>query len=159
RNKAGVILTAAMAIAILAFLLGDVVRGGAPFWARHQNRVGEVNGTEIEYPAFNQRVEQAEEMFKQQMGGAVTPQMSTYAVQQVWNQFLSRETLKKEIEKLGLTVGKDELNDVVKGPNPSPQIVQAFTNPQTGQFDRTQLTNFISQVNSAGNQAVYDQWN
>ncbi|CAM3800893.1 peptidylprolyl isomerase [Sphingobacterium prati] len=159
RNKAGVILTAAMAIAILAFLLGDVVRGGAPFWARHQNRVGEVNGTEIEYPAFNQQVEQAEEMFKQQMGGAVTPQMRTYAVQQVWNQFLSREILKKEIEKIGLTVGKDELNDLVKGPNPSPQIVQAFTNPQTGQFDRTQLTTFISQVNSAGNQAVYDQWN
>lgn len=157
RNKAGVILTAAMAIAILAFLLGDVVRGGAPFWARHQNRVGEVNGTEIEYPAFNQQVEQTEEMFKQQMGGAVTPQMRTYAVQQVWNQFLSREILKKEIDKIGLTVGKEELNDLVKGPNPSPQIVQAFTNPQTGQFDHGQLMTFLGQVNS--NPAVYDQWN
>lgn len=157
RNKAGVILTAAMAIAILAFLLGDVVRGGAPFWARHQNRVGEVNGTEIEYPAFNQQVEQTEEMFKQQMGGAVTPQMRTYAVQQVWNQFLSREILKKEIDKIGLTVGKDELNDLVKGPNPSPQIVQAFTNPQTGQFDHAQLMAFIGQVGS--NPSVYDQWN
>lgn len=157
RNKAGVILTAAMAIAILAFLLGDVVRGGAPFWARHQNRVGEVNGTEIEYPAFNQQVEQTEEMFKQQMGGAVTPQMRTYAVQQVWNQFLSREILKKEIEKIGLTVGKDELNDLVKGPNPSPQIVQAFTNPQTGQFDHAQLMAFLGQVGS--NPSVYDQWN
>ncbi|MFC3352964.1 peptidylprolyl isomerase [Sphingobacterium zeae] len=157
RNKAGVILTAAMAIAILAFLLGDVVRGGAPFWARHQNRVGEVNGTEIEYPAFNQQVEQTEEMFKQQMGGAVTPQMRTYAVQQVWNQFLSREILKKEIEKIGLTVGKEELNDLVKGPNPSPQIVQAFTNPQTGKFDHSQLMTFLGQVNN--NPAVYDQWN
>ncbi len=53
-------------------------------------------------------------MFKQQKGGAVTPQMRTYAVQQVWNQFLSREILKKEIEKIGLTVGKDELNDLVQ---------------------------------------------
>ncbi|MGE8379576.1 MAG: peptidylprolyl isomerase, partial [Sphingobacterium sp.] len=158
RNKAGVILTAAMAIAILAFLLGDVVRGGAPFWARHQNRVGEVNGTEIEYPAFNQQVEQAEEMFKQQMGGAVTPQMRTYAVQQVWNQFLSREILRKEIEKIGLTVGSKELNDLVQGPNPSAQIVQAFTDPQTGQFNRGQLSTFISQINTAGNQAMADQW-
>ena len=158
RNKAGVILTAAMAIAILAFLLGDVVRGGAPFWARHQNRVGEVNGTEIEYPAFSQQVEQAEEMFKQQMGGAVTPQMRTYAVQQVWNQFLSREILRKEIEKIGLTVGSKELNDLVQGPNPSAQIVQAFTDPQTGQFNRGQLSTFISQINTVGNQAMADQW-
>lgn len=158
RNKAGVILTAAMAIAILAFLLGDVVRGGAPFWARHQNRVGEVNGTEIEYPEFSKQVEQTEEMFKQQMGGAVTPQMRTYAVQQVWNQFLSREILKKEIEKIGLTVGKDELNDLVQGNNPSPQIVQAFTNPQTGQFDPSQLRAFITQMNTSGNQQVAEQW-
>ena len=158
RNKAGYILTGAIAVAILAFLIGDVVRGGAPFWAKNQNQVGQVDGESIDYSVFNQQVDQTTENFKQQTGGAVTPQMRMYAVQQVWNQFLTKEILKKEVEKIGLTVGKSELNNLVTGDNPSQQIVQAFTNPQTGTFDRNQLSTFVSQINTAANPAMAQQW-
>lgn len=99
RNRAGFILTGAMAVAILAFLLGDVVKSGTPFWAKNQNRVGEINGEKIDVQEFNQQVDQTAEMFKQQMGGNLTPQMKSYAVQQVWNQLLQKEILKGEIEK------------------------------------------------------------
>ncbi|UIR55313.1 SurA N-terminal domain-containing protein [Sphingobacterium sp. SRCM116780] len=159
RNRAGYILTGAMAVAILAFLLGDVVKSGTPFWAKNQNRVGEINGEKIDYQEFNQQVDQTAEMFKQQMGGGnLTPQMKSYAVQQVWNQLLQKEILKGEIEKIGLDVSKNELNDLVTGKNPSNQIVQAFSNPQTGQFDRNQLLTFISQVNTSGNAQAAQQW-
>src|SRR5690606_40605169 len=52
-----------------------------------------------------------------------------------------------------------ELNDLVQGDNPSMQIQQAFRNPQTGQFDRGQLNNFISQVGTLpqGHEA-HAQW-
>ncbi|SUJ08423.1 Foldase protein prsA 1 precursor [Sphingobacterium spiritivorum] len=158
RNRAGLIVTV-IGIAIVAFLLGDVVRTGAPFWASTQNQVGSVNGESISYPDFNVQVEQASAMFQQQMGGgSLTPQMKNYAVQQVWNQFVTKEILKQEVEKIGLSVGKDELNALVNGPNPSYQIVQAFTNPQTGQFDKAQLNMFLSRLKSEGTPEMQQQW-
>ncbi|RQP19062.1 MAG: peptidylprolyl isomerase, partial [Parapedobacter sp.] len=74
-------------------------------------------------------------------------------------QYLNRELLKNEVGRIGLTVGKTELNDLVQGDNPSMQIQQAFRNPQTGQFDRGQLNGFISQVGTLppGHEA-HAQW-
>jgi len=160
RNRAGVVIVVFIGFAIFAFLLGDVINYGTPFWARHQNQVGSINGEAIDINAFNAQVEQTSEMFRQQMGGGtLSPQMKSYAVQQVWGQYLNRELLRSEVERIGLTVGKTELNELVQGDNPSMQIQQAFRNPQTGQFDRGQLSTFISQVGTlpAGHEA-HAQW-
>lgn len=149
RNRAGTIIVVVIGFAIVAFLLGDVVNYGTPFWARHQNQVGSIDGESIDINDFNQQVDQTSEMFRQQMGGGtLNAQMKSYAVQQVWGQYLNRELLTNEVERIGITVGKTELNDLVQGDNPSMQIQQAFRNPQTGQFDRGQLVNFVSQVNT-----------
>lgn len=156
RNRAGLVLFV-IGLAIVAFLLGDIVRSGSPLWLQKQNEVGSVDGNSIEYADFNAQVEQASRQFQQQMGGAETPQMKMYAVQQVWNQFVSKELFDIEIDKIGLTVGKQELNDLVTGPNPSAQIVQTFVNPQTGQFDRAYLNQVINESKN-GNVEVQSQW-
>ncbi|MEC3878570.1 peptidylprolyl isomerase [Parapedobacter sp. 10938] len=160
RNRAGTVIVVFIGFAIVAFLLGDIINYGTPFWARHQNQVGSINGEAIDINAFNAQVDQTSEMFRQQMGGGtLSPQMKSWAVQQVWGQYLNRELLKGEAEHIGLTVGKTELNDLVQGDNPSMQIQQAFRNPQTGQFDRNQLNTFISQVSMLpqGHEA-HGQW-
>lgn len=159
RNRAGVVIVGFIGFAIVAFLLGDIINYGTPFWARHQNQVGSINGESIDINEFNAQVDQTTEMFRQQMGGTLNPQMKSYAVQQVWNQYLNRELLKSEVERIGLSVGKAELNELVQGDNPSMQIQQAFRNPQTGQFDRDQLNNFIAQVGALpqGHEA-HGQW-
>lgn len=158
RNRAGLVVTV-IGLAIVAFLLGDIINMGTPFWMKNQNQVGSVNGESIDYQLFNAQVDQTTAMYQQQMGGAASTQIRTYAVQQVWNQFVSQELLKQEIERLGLTVGKEELNSLVTGNNPSPQIIQAFTNPETGSFDKNQLNTFISQVNTQGTPDMQAQWN
>lgn len=160
RNRAGVIIVVIIGFAIFAFLLGDVISYGTPVWARHQNQVGSINGESIDITTFNAQVEQTSEMFRQQMGGGtLSPQMKSWAVQQVWGQYLNRELLKSEVEQIGLTVGKTELNDLVQGDNPSMQIQQAFRNPQTGQFDRDQLNSFIAQVGTLPrNHEARNQW-
>src|SRR3546814_821141 len=160
RNRAGTVIVFFIGFAIVAFLLGDIINYGTPFWARHQNQVGSINGEAIDINAFNAQVDQTSEMFRQQMGGGtLSPQMKTWAVQQVWSQYLNRELLKGEAEHIGLSVGQTELNDLVQGDNPSMQIQQAFRNPQTGQFDRDRLNTFVSQVNMLpqGHEA-HGQW-
>ncbi|HLT33062.1 peptidylprolyl isomerase [Parapedobacter sp. SGR-10] len=156
RNRAGLVIFV-IGLAIVAFLLGDIIQSGTPFWAKKQNEVGSVNGEAIDYIAFNQQVDQMSMMYQQQMGGMETPQIRSFAMQQVWNQFISQNLINGEIKKIGLTVGKNEFNELITGPNPSPQILQNFTNPQTGQFDRNFLNQVINEA-KGGKSEIGGQW-
>jgi len=97
RNRAGLVIFV-IGLAIVAFLLGDAISVGTPFWQRSQNEVGSINGEGIDYQNFNGQVDQASQMYQQQMGGASSPQMRGFAVQQVWNQFLTQNLLNQEID-------------------------------------------------------------
>ncbi|MBC7744411.1 MAG: SurA N-terminal domain-containing protein, partial [Flavobacterium sp.] len=81
RNRAGAIIVGAIGFAIVAFLLGDVVTMGTPFWKANQNQVGEVAGETISIQEFNEKVEVNSNNFKQQMGqNNLNPQMTSYVV-------------------------------------------------------------------------------
>ncbi|HKG07058.1 MAG TPA: peptidylprolyl isomerase [Pedobacter sp.] len=139
RNRAGYILIGAIGFAIVAFLVGDAVNVGKPFWAESQKVVGSVDGEEINIDQFGAKVEQSLAQFKQQYGGAGNAQMQAMAVDNVWQGEVATVLLGKEYARLGLTVSSTELFDLVQGQNPSPLIVQYFGNPQTGTVDRAQV--------------------
>jgi len=63
--------------------------------------------------------------------------------EQAWNQFLFEIAYAKEFDKLGLKVSSEELVDMVQGNNISPAVRQAFTNPQTGVFDKSTIINYL----------------
>lgn len=139
RNRAGYILVGAIGFAIVAFLVGDAINVGKPFWAESQKVVGSVDGEEINIDEFGPKVDQSLNQFKQQYGGSGNPQMQAMAVDNVWQGEIANILLGKEYTRLGLTVSGDELGDLIKGEKPSPLIVQYFGNPQTGQVDRAQV--------------------
>ncbi|PWS32980.1 peptidylprolyl isomerase [Pedobacter paludis] len=143
RNRAGYILVFAIGFAIVAFLVGDAINVGKPFWAANQKTVGSVDGKDISIDEFGPKVDQNLNQFKQQYGGSANAQMTAMAVDQAWNAELAGVLLNKEYERLGLTVSDDELLDLLQGQNPSPLIKQYFSNPQTGQVDRVTLMNFL----------------
>src|SRR5690606_37365884 len=126
RNRAGLVILV-IGLAIVAFLLGDIIQSGTPFWAQRQNEVGRVNGEGIDYAAFNQQVDQMSMMYQQQMRGGETAQIHSFAVQQVWNQFISKSLIAVAIEKIAFTVGTQEWNGLVTGPTPSQLIYQYFS--------------------------------
>ena len=143
RNRAGYILVFAIGFAIVAFLVGDAINVGKPFWSANQKVVGSVDGNDISIDDFQPKVDQSLNQFKQQYGGSLNPQMTAMAVDQAWNAELGKVLLTKEYDRLGLTVSEDELLDLLQGQNPSPLIKQYFANPQTGQLDRATLMNFL----------------
>ncbi|SES26170.1 peptidylprolyl isomerase [Pedobacter rhizosphaerae] len=143
RNRAGYILVFAIGFAIVAFLVGDAINVGKPFWAANQKVVGSIDGNEISIDEFGPKVEQGVNQFKQQYGGSANAQMTAMAVDQAWNAELAKALLTKEYDRLGLNVSEDELLDLLQGANPSPLIKQYFSNPQTGQLDRATLMNFL----------------
>jgi peptidyl-prolyl cis-trans isomerase D len=157
RNRAGIIIVVAIGFAILAFLIGDGIRLGTPFWQGAQNQVGEVAGESISYQEFAAKVEQNEAQMKMQMGGSLNEQMSAYVRENTWRQEISNILLNKEVSRLGLAISKNELNDMITGKNPDPQVVQNFGDPQTGQINRQQLDAFLANVSSQPKE-MRDQW-
>ncbi|MBE9585407.1 SurA N-terminal domain-containing protein [Mucilaginibacter sp. JRF] len=150
RDKMGVILVVVIGIALFAFVAGEVIHFGGSFFRGDANTVGIVGDEKISYQDFNARVEQNSEQFKQQSGqGSITPQILSYVQENTWNQMISRAIVSNQIAKLNLTVGESETKSLISGTNPSPQIVQMFGNPQTGQLDRAQLDNVLRNINAA----------
>lgn len=156
RNRAGFILIGFIGFAIVAFLLGDAINVGKPFWAESQRVVGTIDGKNIDIEDFGRKVEQSEAQLKQQYGGSSNPQMQAMAVENAWNGEIAGVILTKEYERLGLNVSGDELFDLLQGKKPSQLIVQYFGNPQTGEVDRAAVINSLKQQNQ--NAELRQQW-
>lgn len=150
RDRAGVIIVVVIGVALAAFLVGDAVRYGGSFMHGSANQIGEVAGESLAYDEFSKKADVNTKNFQQQSGqGNITPQITSYIQETTWNQMVSEIILKKEIDRLGLVVGTDEMHDMVQGNNPNQQIVQAFGDPKTGQIDRQRLNMFLNNLSSA----------
>ncbi len=156
RNRAGYVLVGAIAFAIIAFIVGDVINTGKPFWAASQKVVGSIDGEDVNIDQFTPKVEQSLAQFKQQYGGSINPQMQAMAVDNVWQAEVANVLLSKEYAKLGLTISGDELFDLLQGKNPSPLILQYFGNQQTGQFDRAGVISSLKA--QAKDPKLKEQW-
>lgn len=133
--------------AMLAFILGDLFSSSNFLVSGSQTEIGVVAGEAIEGRDFEDRVQQAIENYKSQTGqttitGATTDQLR----EQTWNQLLRDIVMEQEMEELGVTVTADEIYDMVQGNNPHPQVVQAFTDPNTGRFDNAQVAAFLQRM-------------
>ncbi|MDP9078053.1 MAG: SurA N-terminal domain-containing protein [Bacteroidota bacterium] len=156
----GKILAFFIGFALLAFIAGEVVKSGGSMFRDDRNLLGEVNGEKVGYDEFNKKFEQNANQFKQQsQQNNLTPQITAYVQETTWNNTISLMILKKEVDKLGLVVGDDEVNSMVNGNNPDPQIVQAFGNPQTGKVDVNRFNTFKSNLAAAkADDPLRQQW-
>jgi peptidyl-prolyl cis-trans isomerase D len=66
--------------------------------------------------------------------------------QQSWNQLIYDNIMTEQYAKLGIAVSSDELLDMVQGKNPHPSVVQAFTDPKTGQFNPQGVVTFLKRM-------------
>ncbi|WP_232335555.1 peptidylprolyl isomerase [Mucilaginibacter arboris] len=160
RNRLGLIMVIVIGLALFAFIIGEVVHYGSSFMNGDRTTIGEVAGEKINYDDFSSKLEQNMQNFRQQSNQAsLNPQMVSYVQQTTWNQEISQIIVQKQISKLGITVGDDESKALIQGSNPSPQIIQAFTNRETGQFDRQQLAAFLGNISSTkADPATKTQW-
>ncbi|MBS7566571.1 SurA N-terminal domain-containing protein [Mucilaginibacter sp. Bleaf8] len=159
RERMGVILVVIIGVALFAFIAGEVITYGRSFMGGG-NDLGAVAGQTITYEEYNNRVKQGTEAFLQQSGQtSVTPQITDYIQENTWNQIISKAILQKEMDKVGVVVGADETQSLISGKNPSPQIAQYFTDPKTGQLNRTALNEVLSRYRTAkAGDPLVQQW-
>ncbi|WP_159517658.1 peptidylprolyl isomerase [Sunxiuqinia indica] len=158
RNRAGLLVAIIIGLALVAFILGDMLRSGSSLLRPQQLEVAEINGESVQYPDFQKRIEEMAEIYKMNTGATQLDDETWVQVrEQAW-QNLVREIVMSEVyEDLGLTVTSDELFDMVQGANLHPIIQQLFRNPQTGQVDKTAVLQFLKslETNATAQQRAY----
>ena len=133
-----------IAVSLIMFIVGgDLLGGRSMLSGGDQQKIGEIAGKSIDYQEFNAKVDALRAQFEQQSGRAPTEQDIVQLREQAWNQTLFETAYQTEFDKLGLKVSPEELVDMVQGNNISPAVRQAFTNPQTGVFDKSGIISYL----------------
>ena len=150
RNRAG-LLIAVIGVALLAFILGDLLTSGNTFFRKYQDKAFVVDGEIISTQQYFDRVTEWEEFQKMISGENSLDENATSQIRDiVYQQMVKERVLDLQATKLGLTVSKEEINDLVHGETISPLLQQLplFVDPQTGMFDKAALVNFIATINT-----------
>lgn len=148
RSKAG-LLVVVVGLALFAFIIGDFLNSGSTYFRQSQEKVAVVDGEVIKIQDYQARVDEMSEMYKMQTGSNSLPEeYMTQIRQSVFNTMVQDVVLNEATEEIGMTVCPEELFDMVQGENISPLIqqMQIFNNPQTGQFDKAALLNFLKSI-------------
>lgn len=137
RSKAGIFIAVFIGFALLAFILGDFFNSGRSLFRQSQMEVAKIAGKSVSYQEFEERLSEITEVYKLKTGQTSIAENVTESLkEQAWMELIFADVVQPEYDKLGLSVGKDELADLVTGNNPSPVIRQNFGDPNSGEINR-----------------------
>lgn len=148
RNRAGILISVVIGLALLAFILGDLFSQGGMAFQQNQNVIAEVKGKEIPYQMFQQEVDKLIEINKFSQGESSLDNEKREEIrEQVW-EMLTRDYVMQDVyEDLGINVSSEELWDMVQGENVHPMIQRIFSDPETGEVNKMAIVQFLKSYN------------
>lgn len=147
RNGAGILVIIFVGVALFLFIIDPQTFD----WLRNLNRttIAEVGGDKVDLKEFQQYEMYHENYIKAaQNKSSLSAEESEQVKQIAWNDVMQKHLYQKEIAKAGISVGEEELNDLLYGSNIHYVIRQNFTNPNTGMMDTAQIKNFFENAYS-----------
>jgi len=164
RNK-GTLLVIVIGVALLAFVLGDLFTSGTTLFGKARDKAFEVNGEVISTQQYADKITEFEEFQKTISGQSSLDENTSSQIREaVYQQMVRERLLDNQTRKLGITVTKKELNELVYGENISPVLQQLpfFLDQQTGMFNRNALIEFLNIINTPSpnpqEQVLVDQY-
>jgi peptidyl-prolyl cis-trans isomerase D len=142
--------------AIVAFVLSDLFSSSSS-GQQGPMSLAEVNDESISPQEFDFRVQKAYDNYQQRTNQELDERTKSSIREQVWNEIMSDILLGTQMDELGINVTSKELFDLVKGNNPHPQVKQAFTNPETGEFNSSAVVQFLQNLDN-GDPKTKQQW-
>lgn len=149
RQRTGLAIGVIAGGLILFLLGGDLLSPNSSLLNSNQNIVGEIAGEEITLEEFSVKVEEFKLSFQQRTGRVPSEPEMVSVREQAWQALIVEKVFDEEYDKLGLTISPAELVDMVQGKNIVPELRAQLVNPQTGQFDKTQLITFLQSLETA----------
>ena len=148
RDKGGKFLVFVVGFSIAAFVLGDILGPNSSFIGQNRNIVGSINGEEIDLVRFNTVYEELSYNFSLNNGRSPTQQEVSELRDQAWERLINDISYVEEFNKIGLTVTDKESVDMVQGNNIHPMIIQAFSDPSTGSFNKDNVIGYLQNLSN-----------
>ena len=144
-RKRGVALVIIIGLGLFAFIAEEAFRPCEATKNQQRQQVGEVLGNKINVQEFQALVDEYQEVLKMTQGvDNFTEEQLNSIKDEVWNEYVNEQIIASETDKIGLTVTDEEMQNIMKeGTNPI-LLRSPFVNQETGRFDATQLTKFLS---------------
>ncbi|MCH8317168.1 MAG: SurA N-terminal domain-containing protein [Bacteroidetes bacterium] len=145
RQRAG-LAVGVIAIGIGGFVLQDLLFGQSRLFGDNTQIVGEISGNEIKLQDFQQQVDEFKNNYLLNTGKNPGENEMPGIREQAWNQLIFKIAYIDHFNKLGLRVTEEEVVDMVQGANIHPSLRQIFINPETNQFDRNLIINYLQNL-------------
>ena len=141
-----VVLILVIALALFAFILSSLFENKDALFSKSQSIVATINGKDITREDFLQKVEAAQ----RQAGPNAT---STQVMNRVWDEEVRKAIMETQYDKLGITVEKDQMRDLLKTAlATSPEFLN-----EAGLFDENKLNEYIANLKETS-PAGFESW-
>ena len=139
-------------LGLFAFIAEEMFRSCEATSNERRLQVGEVLGKKLSVQDFQNLIDEYQEVIKMTQGRDNLSEDELNQVKdQVWNTYVNNTIVEAEAGKLGLTVTKDELQNVLRA-GTNPILLQTpFVNQQTRRFDASMLTKFLDDYKKVEN--------
>ena len=137
-----------VAIGLGFFMVGtDILGPNSSILGNNKTDVGEIAGETVERDRYQEQIDQIKYNYTVNYGRNPSEGEMFSIRQQAWDYLIVKIAFQDQYDILGLQVTDDEQWDMVQGNNVTFEIKQAFTDPQTGEFQRDRVVSYLKQVN------------
>lgn len=161
RVKFGLVISIIIALALLSFIIDPGTLESALNSMSSKYDVGQIAGKSISYTDFQEEVDKYTAINEMLSGSSAQNEQTQKQIRNAaWQGLLDKYMFVKNAKAAGITVGEDELVDLVSGESMSPVIAQ---NPvfldESGNFSADMLKSFIDNVNADQSGQLRIYWN
>lgn len=148
RSKMGTWVVVFVFVAIAAFVLQDLLGNNSVLF--NNNSVGEIAGTSISLEEYQAAVQEREANYILNFGRKPGDRELTTIRQQAWEMLILRYAIQDQFDKVAVQVTTDEVEDMIWGKNVDENIrsTPLFQNPNTGEFDKNRVIQYLNEFNS-----------
>ena len=107
----GTLLLVVVGVALLAFILGDLLNSGGTYFNKNRDDVAEIAGHIVNYSEYETAIKQLRDVTEMQTGQRTTSEEQESSLRnQVWQTLLIKYNLLDQTEKIGMVVTSEEEN-------------------------------------------------
>ena len=158
RNKMGKVVVGVIAFSIVAFIAGDLLGPNSAILGGANTDVGEIAGVTISRDDYIKKIDEISFNFSQRNRRNPSSNELVGIRNFAWDGLIADIAYQNQFDELGIAVTDDELVEMVQGDLISPLVAQQFTNPQTGQFDKSQIMQFLQSARTPQQRAAWEQF-
>ncbi|MFI3292225.1 MAG: peptidylprolyl isomerase [Rikenellaceae bacterium] len=150
RTKFGIVLSAVIAFALLAFIFSLKSEMG---FSGSDPVVAKINGENVNYTEYQAKYDQIRS--QNNIDESNEEQLSALA-NATLQSFVTSRVLTPGFEKMGINVSEAERRAIISGEIPTQAFYGAFADPSTGVYDAASVAMFLTQAN--GNAQAEAAW-